>query len=196
MVAKNILQAFGVFAFRFICKKVDLLVRRCGFSRCERDSLLQDFACNLHARQAKFDPSVATWEAFVVVVCENHFANLLEHRGAEMRAREREIGSLNDRIKDTEGNWIEFGATIPDTQRERYAGCHRRSDEERWELQQDVVQVLADMPPRMRKVCEIIMSGSKTSPASEMKMSQWALYEMLERILVRFEKAGLRDYLK
>jgi DNA-directed RNA polymerase specialized sigma24 family protein len=196
MIAQNILEAFGVFAFRFICKKVDVLVRRYGFPRSERESLLQDFACNLHARRAKFDPSVATWEAFVVVVCENHFATLLEHRSAEMRARERENGSLNERIKDTEGKWTEFGSTIPDTQRSRHTGRSYRSDEERWELQQDVADVLASMPPRMRKVCEMIMCGSKTSAAGKLKMSQWSLYEMLERILARFEKAGLRDYLK
>jgi hypothetical protein len=196
MVAKNILQAFGVFAFRFMCKKVDLLVRRYGFPRSEREALLQDFACNLHARRAKFDASVATWEAFVVVVCENHLANILEYRGAGMRAREREDGSLNQRIKDTEGRWTEVGSTIPDSQRGRHTGQSFRTDEEMWELKQDVAQLLADMPPRMRKVCELIMGGTKTSPAGELKMSQWALYEMLERILVRFEKAGLRDYLK
>lgn len=196
MVAKNILQAFGVFAFRFICKKVDLLVRRYGFPKSEREALLQDFACNLHARRAKFDPSVATWEAFVVVVCENHFANLLEHRGAEMRARKRECGSLNQRIKDTEGQWTEFGSTIPDDKRGRHFGRCCRSAEEQWELQQDISKVLANMPPRMRKVCELLMFGSKSSAAGEMEMSQWALYEMLERILVRFEKAGLRDYLR
>jgi len=196
MIAKNILNEFGVFAFRFICKKVDLLVRRYGFPRSERESLLQDFACNLHARRAKFDPSIATWEAFVVVVCENHFANLLEHRGAEMRAREREGGSLNDQIKDTAGKWTEVWSTIPDSQRSRHAGHYARTDEEQWELQQDMAEVLATMPPRMRKVCEMLMSGSKTAAAAELQMSQWSLYELLERVLVRFEKAGLRDYLK
>ncbi len=196
MIAKNILNEFGVFAFRFICKKVDLLVRRHGFPRSERESLLQDFACNLHARRAKFDASIATWEAFVVVVCENHFANLLEHRSAEMRSREHESGSLNDQIRDTAGKWTELGATIPDSQRSRHWARDYRSDRERWELREDVADELARMPPRMRKVCEMLMTGSKTAAAAELEMSQWALYEMLGRILVRFEKAGLRDYLK
>ena len=196
MIAKNILNEFGVFAFRFICKKVDLLVRRHGFPRSERESLLQDFACNLHARRAKFDSTIATWEAFVVVVCENHFANLLEHRGAAMRSRERERGSLNDQIRDTAGKWTEVGDTIPDSQRSRHAARYYRTNEEQWELQQDMAEVMASMPPRMRKVCEMLMSGSKTAAAADLKMSQWALYETLERILVRFEKAGLRDYLK
>ena len=196
MIAKNILDEFGVFAFRFICKKVDLLVRRYGFPRSEREALMQDFACNLQARRAKFDPAIATWEAFVVVVCENHFATLLEHRSAEMRSRDRESGSLNDQIRDAEGRWTELGATISETQRSRHTGRIYRSNEEQWELQQDVANVLANMPPRMRKVCEMIMTGPKTAAAGELKISQWALYEMLERILVRFEKAGLRDYLK
>jgi hypothetical protein len=52
------------------------------------------------------------------------------------------------------------------------------------------------MPPLMRRMCELVMRDSKAAAARQLGMSQYALYEMLQRILARFEKAGLRDYLR
>lgn len=40
------------------------------------------------------------------------------------------------------------------------------------------------------------MREPKAAAARELGMSQGALYETLGRILIRFEKAGLREYLK
>jgi RNA polymerase sigma-70 factor (ECF subfamily) len=197
MIAKNILQTFGEFAFRFMCKKVNVLIQRHGFPKSERLDLLQEFACNLLAREANFDPAVASWEAFVVVVCENHAATLLEHRRAKKRTRKREDGSLNRRIKDSEGRWTEMGATLCACQHAVSIGRHQRSHEEEFGLVEDMARVLEDMPPRMRNLCEEMRSGkSKAAAAREEKVSQGSLYEYRDRILARFEKAGLRGYLK
>lgn len=190
------LSCFDEFTARFIRAKVRQLIRRAGFSRSDYDPLVQDFAVNLVRRKAKFDPTRATWQGFVVVVCENHFASILEHRHAEMRSQEREAGSLNRPVKDAEGNQTDFGSTIPDSQQARRTGQHRRSGEEAWDLAQDVAGVLDQMPPMMRKVCEIVMRDSKAAAARELGISQGALYEILGRVLTRFENANLRDYLR
>ena len=146
-------------------------------------------------RRKSFNPNTATWEAFVVVVCENCYATILEHRNAEKRSCTREAGSLNRPVKDADGNQTDFGATIPDTQQSRRTGQYRRPAEEASDLVNDIAELLDQMPPRMRKVCKLVMCGTKTSPSRELSMSQWALYEMFDRILSRFEKADLRDYL-
>jgi hypothetical protein len=59
-----------------------------------------------------------------------------------------------------------------------------------------LANVLSQMPPTMRKICEVIMRDSKAAAARELDISQGALYEILGRIRLRFEKAGLRDYLR
>ena len=196
MVTKHSLDCFDAFTAKFIRSKVRKLIGRAGFNRSDYESLIQDFAVNLVRRKTNFDPTKATWQGFVVVVCENHFASILEHRQAEMRSREREAGSLNRPVKDAEGSQTDFGSTIPDSQQARRTGQHRRSEEEAWDLAQDMAAVLDQMPPMMRKVCEIVMRDSKAAAARELGISQGALYEILGRVLTRFENANLRDYLK
>ena len=190
------LDCFDEFTACFICSKVFKLVGRAGFTKSDRPDLLQEFALDLIQRRNHFDPNTATWEAFVVVVCENRFVTILEYRQAEMRSHRREAGSLNRPIKDADGNRADFGSTIPDSQQARRTGQHRRPNEEACDLAQDLADVLDQMPTTMRKVCEIVMRDSKAAAARELGISQGSLYEILDRILTRFEKAGLRDYLK
>lgn len=196
MVTKHNLDCFDEFTARFIRSKVRQLIGRAGFREADHHDLLQDFALDLLQRRKKFNSEAANWEAFVVVVCENRYATILEHHQAEMRSHEREAGSLNRPIKDAEGNRTEVGATVSDSQQARRTGQYPRSHEEVWDLAQDVADVLDQMPPRMRRVCGILMRDSKAAAARELGISQGALYEILGRILTRFEKAGLRDHLQ
>jgi RNA polymerase sigma factor (sigma-70 family) len=196
MITKHNFDCFDEFTARFIRAKVRQLIGRVGFTEADRDDLLQDFALDLLQRRESFHPDTATWEAFVVVVCENRYATLLAHRRAAKRSAEHEGGSLNRPIKDAEGNRTEFGKTLSDSQQQLRSGQHRRSQQDVWELAQDVARVLDEMPPTMRKVCEIAMRQSKAAAARELGISQGKLYEIIGRILARFEKAGLRDYLR
>lgn len=190
------LSCFDAFTAKFIRSKVQKLIGRAGFTKSDRPDLIQEFALDLIQRRKNFDPDTATWEAFVVVVCENRYATILEHRQAEMRSHAREGGSLNRPIKSAGGQRADFGSTIPDSQQAQRTGRPCRSHEEALDLEHDIAEMLKNMPPRMREVCELVMCGTKTSPARELGMSQWALYEMFDRILARFEDADLRDYLK
>jgi RNA polymerase sigma factor (sigma-70 family) len=190
------LDCFDEFTSRFIRSKVRQLIGRARFQEADRHDLLQEFALNLLQRRKHFNPDTATWQAFVVVICENCYATILEHRRAEMRSHEREAGSLNRPITDAEGNRAEFSSAIPDSQQARRTGQYRRSHEEVWDLAHDLADVVSQMPPTMRKVVELVMRSSKAAAARELGISQGALYEILGRILTRFEKAGLRDYLK
>lgn len=196
MVTKHNLDCFDEFTSRFIRSKVRKLVGRAGFTESDRPDLVQEFALDLLERRKNFDPNTASWEAFVVVVCENRYATILEHRQAEMRSHAREAGSMNRPIKDADGKRADFGSTIPDSQQAQRTGRPCRSHEEAWDLEHDMADVLDQMPPTMRKVCEIVIRESKAAAARELGISQGALYEILGRVLARFENADLRDYLK
>jgi DNA-directed RNA polymerase specialized sigma24 family protein len=196
MVAKNIAKEFGEFASRFICKKVALLIRRHRFPKSERESLMQDFALRLHVQRAHYDPTVATWEAFVIVVCENLYVNLIRKQRAKMRAGADECESLHQSVRDAEGQWTEKWATLPESQRGRHTRQTRRDEQDLWELQHDVADTVGDMPPKMLQLCELLMCGSKAHAARVLGVSQGGLYELLGRALARFERADLREYLK
>lgn len=74
---KHHLDCFDEFTIRFIRSKVRQLIGRAGLTEADRDDLLQEFALDLIQRRQQFDPRFGTWEAFVVVVCENRLATIL-----------------------------------------------------------------------------------------------------------------------
>jgi DNA-directed RNA polymerase specialized sigma24 family protein len=184
------------FALRLIRRKAKQISRRLGFCRCDLPDLQQELALIVLRRLADFDAGRSHYNAFVTTVVERYTATILEHRSAGKRDFQRNGGSLNVTVADGEGGTVELAATICSSQASRHTGQHRRCSEDAWNLAHDVAAVLEQMPPLMRRACELIMRQSKAAAARELGMSQGALYEMLERILARFEKAGLRDYLK
>ncbi len=165
VIAKHILDAFGEFAFRFISKKVTLLITRCGLPKSEREDLYQRFALNLHARKAKFDPTVATWEGFVVVVCENQFVNILAHWFAEMRSSQREKYSLNDPVTDCDGRRRDRSCTIDERQHEKRTGQRFRSRQEAWEMSADVHAAMAGLTEFQRAICAKVSHVSVAAAA-------------------------------
>ena len=195
MVTKHNLDCFDEFTSRFIRGKVRKLIGTAGFTESDRPDLIQEFALDLIERRKKFNPKTANWEAFVVVVCENRFATILEHRRAAMRFCSREAGSLNRPVKHGTERGIDIGDTIADSQQELRTGRRRRPHEEASDLARDVAYVLDHLTPHFREVCERMKHDSKASVARDLCMSQGAFYNLLERIRTRFEKAGLRDYL-
>lgn len=190
------LDCFDEFTAKFIRSKVRQLIGRAGFKEADRQDLTADFVLDLLQRRKSFDPNTATWQAFVIVVCENRLVTLLEHRRAEMRSHKREAGSLNRPIKDGEGKETPLGATLDDSQRAKHTAQDRRSDEESWELAHDIEQVLSTLPPQLRQLAEALMTDSKSAAKRHLGVSQGALYELLGRMRARFEKAGLRGYMK
>lgn len=159
------------FADRHINMVVSSLVGRYGFSEADRDDLRQSFRLKLLESKPDFDPNMK-WEAFVVMVCKNHKSSLLTHRLAEKRTPFREA---------------ESESPIEDRQ--------PRTLTDQWELREDTRTVLAEMPPMMRKACEILMRDPKRRIAPELGISHGSAYGLLDRALARFKKAHMRDYL-
>lgn len=195
MVTRYSLDYFDDFTVRFIHSKVCQLICRTGFIWSDFESLVQDFAANLARRRVKFNPAKCTWHGFVVVVCENHFADLLQRRAAELRLRARET-SLNRPIRDAEGERTEFGATIPAEQHARRTGQYQPSHEEVSDNAMDIADVLSSLPSGLCRIAALLMEGmSKEDIARELKKSTKTVYRRVARIRERFEKAGLKVYL-
>lgn len=195
MVTRYSLNCFDDFVARFIRSKVCQLICRTGFIWSDFESLSQDFAANLARRKARFDPARCSWHGFVVVVCENHFADLLKRRAAELHRRARET-SLNRPIRDAEGGRTEFGATIPAGQHARRTGQYHSSHEEVSDNAMDIADVLHSLPSGLGRIAELLMKGmSKEDVACELKKSSKTIYRRVARIRKRFEKAGLSVYL-
>jgi len=195
VITKHNLDCFDEFTSRFLRAKVSKLIGRAGLTESDRPDLLQDFALDLLQRRANFDPTTATWEAFVVVVCENRYATILEYRQAAMRSPDREAGSLNRPINEAAGRCTEFGATISDSERHRRTRQERRSHEEAVDLIHDVARVLEQLPPRLRELCERLKHDSISQVARDAGISRQTVYRRIAIALDSFEQAQLREYI-
>ena len=196
MDTKHNLDCFDEFTAKFIQSKVRRLIGRAGLTESDRPDLIQEFAFDLIQRSKNFDPNTANWEAFVVVVCENKYASILEYCLARKRSRDHETASLNAEFRKSRGRRADLGSTLADNQQDIRTGHRRRSDQEASDLREDVASVLDRMPPLMHKVCEHLMRRSKAATARELGISRTSLYEILRRLLTRFDDAELRDYLR
>ena len=184
------------FTLRLIRRKARQISSRLGFTRSDIPDLEQELTLIVLRRMPDFDARRAHYNAFVTTVVERHTATILEHRAAGKRSQCRQGGSINVPVADGEGGTVELSAIISSSDGSRHTGQWRRPAEDAWNLAHDVAAVIEQMPPQMRRVCELVMRGSKSAAGRELGMSQFAIYEMLERIRVRFEEAGLRDYLR
>ncbi len=195
MVTKHNLDCFDPFTARFIRAKVRKLIGLAGFTESDRLDLTQEFVRDILQRRKKFKPANGNWEAFVVVVCENRFATILEHRQAAMRSCHCEAGSLNCPVKHAKGKRVEIGDIIPQPEQDPRTGRRHPSHEKTADMAMDISEVLQHLPPEEREICERLKHGSKRSVACSLGMSQGAFYGVLKQIRSRFERASLRDYL-
>jgi RNA polymerase sigma-70 factor (ECF subfamily) len=195
MCDKPSLDCFDPFTARFVRAKVNQLIGRYGFTESDREDLTQDFVLNLLERAKSFDPTIASWEAFVVVTCQNHYSTIVEHRTAQMRSRDREAGSLNATPRG--GKRADIGSTMAESQQDLRTGRRTRSHEDAFGLIHDLAVIEAQLPHRIRELFRMIKEGvSKRAAARALGISQGELYEIHRRYRVRFEKEGMRDYLR
>jgi len=184
------------FAIRLVRRKARKLVRHVRFNPADREDIEQDLLLALLKRLRKFNPSIAHYNAFATTVVERCVATMIEHRAAERRAPRQNNGSLHVAVDDGKGNCVELLATIVDGQQKRHGAQRSRRVEESSDLANDVADGIADLPPRLREICEQLKHDTPAEVARNLRVGRATIYERISRIRVRFEKAGLHEYLK
>lgn len=192
---KHYLDSIDPFASRFIRAKVRQLIRHAGFSAEDREDLLHDFAVDLLYRKPNFNPEDGTWEAFVVVVCQNRFATILDHQRAEMRSCERRPTSLDERVRNGKGVRTALGEILRDDCHERRTGTRQRPWVDGADLAMDLAEFLETLPTSMRELCERRKVSSISQAAKEMGITRVAAHDLLRRLRQAGEKRGLHAYL-
>lgn len=189
------LDCFDEFTAQLIRAKARRLIGRAGFTESDRHDLVQELSLNLLRRMERFDPDLASWHKFVVIVCENCCATILEHRAAQKRNPSREGGSLNRPIADPDGGVCDFGTTIPESQHGYRCGRSRRTHEEDSDIAQDIADTLCRLSPHLREICERMKHRSAAQVARDMGVPTKHLDARKKIIRQRFESANLNEYL-
>jgi len=188
-------QVLHPYAEKLIRVKARRLVGQAGFVRSDQEDIEQQLRLDLLRRLPKFDPARAPYEAFVTHVVKHCVASIIAARKAPLRDYRRQRCSLNDPLKTPDGKPAERGDVLDqDATRLRTGGANRLADEQ-INLRDDVRTVLAGLPPDLRSLCRRLMKRTPTEAAQETGVPRGTLYEAMEVLRRRFEKARLREYL-
>lgn len=192
MGTKNAYDELGDYASRLVKWKAAQLVGRAGFTESDRADIEQDIAFQVLRRIRKFDPARGRFEATVRRIVENAVADILAARKAACRDYRRRGPSLNETVRDENGKRVERSETFE-------SGGHlrrtRRPASERRDLKLDLDDVIAELPPDLRRLCERLRNESPTEIARDMGIPRGTLYERMRKIREHFERRGLGEYL-
>lgn len=171
---------------KLIKHKARKISHRPGMSRSDAPDLAQIAWVGVVEALPSYDPSRGSLMAFLASVVENALASHLRWRFAEMRSPLREECSLNEMVRDPEGNLVERHELI------EAAGY---DPTERIDREFDVATVLARMPDDLRAVAITLAHGTVHSTSKALGISRPAVERAMEQIRVVFEDADLRAYL-
>ncbi len=164
------LDCLHEFAVHYIHKKVKQLISASYFAEADYDDLLQDFALNLLERQGQYDPERGSYESFIAILCDLYAAKLAK-RQKVAKARRQEANG----------------------QPRRY---FPRSEQEGFELSEDVASVIKQLPEELQEICRLLMRGeTKRSIAQKLGVSRPALLTRLRKIRQRLQQGDLQEYL-
>jgi len=188
-------EGIGDYAETLIRVKARKLARTAASPEVSWEDFAQDMRLDLWHRLSKFDPGKAKFETFVARVVEHKVASIIEARQASCRDYRRCRSSLNDPLKAPDGEPDERGDMIDqDATCLRTGGASRPADE-RVDLGEDIRTVLAGLPPELCGLCRRLMKRTPTEVERETGIPRGTLYESIQKLRHRFEKARLKEYL-
>jgi len=189
-------QGINEYAARVIRHKARHLVGTAGFTESDRDDLEQEMMLDVITRLPKFDANKGTPKTFVARIIERKISKLIRHRTSDMRDYHREAFSLNESIEDGDGGSIERGDLVSRESIDPVVATHSRTGADEMALLLDLKTVLAGLPDHLRRLCEVLKTGTTISDAArELGVPRTTLHDHVTKLRSLFEDAGLREYL-
>ena len=196
--ARNFLLKNGEldpFVKRLVRRKARQLAGRAGIPRSDRQDIEQHLYLILVKQLHRFNPQSGHPRAFVATVVERAGANVLRDCLAEKRDHRRCNVSLSAMTSVGEDGKEELAETLTAYEHRSRMGERVRSDQELFELAEDVEAVLLGLSPPLRKICRLLMRHSISAVARKTKIARTTLNDTLRRLRQCFEDAGLQNYL-
>jgi RNA polymerase sigma-70 factor (ECF subfamily) len=169
-------QVLDDFALRLIRRRAKSLVGKFGFTSSDRLDLEQDLILDLLQRLPKFDPQRLSPHAFVSWIVRNKVRLIV-------RARKR--------LKGQKLECDETFDSLCDGAQTRHRGIEREQPTAAWERAEDVRAVLAQMPPELQSICELLKEKPASVVRRELCMTRKAMRTKLQAIREYFVAGNL-----
>jgi len=191
----NRYEGLDEYAVKLIRHKARQLVGRAGLVAADRDDLEQDMVMDLLHRLPRFDPSKAKRETFIARIVEHRVATIIETQKAGLRDYRRNAGSLDERRADEGGGTSDTPPVLDQDSYRRETLDAARQDEDLRDLRRDMARVLEELPPDLRELCRRLLTSTVSEVSRETGVPRGTIYESVQKLRGRFERAGLAAYL-
>lgn len=160
----------------YVLNRIEYRARRLadmlGLNDDQRDDLIQDMAVDVLRCARRFDPAKSRWHTFACHVIKIHAKRFIIDE-AVRREREMEpLPDMSDFLDDSPDESAEF--EVPDNTHEI-------------NLRLDTAQTLSQMPPRLRKMCELLMVLSPPEAARELNLHRNSIYRLIAQARMYFQ---------
>ncbi|OGQ94899.1 MAG: hypothetical protein A2284_18825 [Deltaproteobacteria bacterium RIFOXYA12_FULL_61_11] len=192
----NRYEGLDEYAVKLIRHKARQLVGRTGLVEADRDDLEQDMMMDLLRRLPRFDPSKAKRETFIARIVEHRVATIIETQKAGLRDYRCNAGSLDERRPDEGGGSGDTPPVLDQDSYRRETLDAARQDEGLRDLRRDMARTIAELSPDLRELCLRLLTSTVSEVSRETGVPRGTLYESVQKLRSRFERAGLAAYLE
>ena len=172
------------YALKRIKYRVGRLIGRFGLTESDREDLQQDFILELLKAFRRFDPAKSSRKTFIARVLDRKFKHIVRNGATRMRHEARDPVSL-DRV-------MERYTPTADV-RMNHTGQVCIGGQQRIELRLDLEQVLATLPARLRRICELRKIYSPAEIARRLDVVPSTVCRAIAKVRAHVKAAGLDD---
>ena len=193
-------EQYGIndYAEGLIHHKARQMVGKAGFTVDDIEDIEQEMRLDLLQRLVKFDPSKAKYNTFVSRLIDRRISDMIRGSKQDIRDYRCQESSLHDIVEPGEEDKdVEHIETVSRDEQDHRSGRRIRSERDRLDLRIDIPVVLAELPPDLRKLAELLQTVSISKTAKAFGVSRSTLYKSyLPPLRKAFLKRGLDGNLK
>lgn len=182
------------FAARLISNVAGRMVGKTGLLPDDIPDLQQDLWLELLSRLPSYRSERGGPRAFITLVVKNGAASILKTRAAAKRGNDRPCLSLHREHEDDDGGSVELHEAISADDYLRRTRGTIRSEEERQDLALDVRKIVSELPPIDRVVCLLLIDQDVCGVARVVGIPRSTLRDLIKRLRLIGEEAGLEEY--
>lgn len=158
--------------------------------------LAQELRIDLHRRLDRYDPAKAGRRTFIAMVVKNGFLTHIKQRKATRRGLRAPHVSWDQPLD----RWGEGGPTLSDLisidDSVQLTRGPASTQEQIRDLALDCERAIAQLEPLEQAACHLLSEISKAEAARELGIPRTTLQDVVRRVAVKLEVAGLMDYCK
>ncbi len=171
--------------------KAKRLKGRAGIRQSDLEDVEQELWLGLLQKVSKFDPARGSAHTFADRVVDSLAKMMLRKQKRLKRAPGFRAQSLETLIECDGGFLKSIEETISSADVDRRTGNQARSEQEQRELEEAMGAALAAMPPELRSVCQLILTGTQRDAAARSGLSRKKLADAKAAIGEILERMGL-----